>query len=174
MSNSFKNTHGQTVTFTHQDQDLLEAYHRVKRFQIKNMKDLKGLIVNVRATYMLENCFVGVYSLCGKPRKMPSGLGKESRFFAFEKYTQLSPNNVRGRVTAKSGNFLSVGTLIGYNISFKHNSKVLAFVEKLKKADRFQQECILKNKEYTELNFYEYNYVILNEARITKSLSGRR
>ena len=150
MSNSFKNTHDQTVTFTHQDQDLLEAYHRVKRFQIKNTKDLKGLIVNVRPTCMLENCLVAVYSLCGKPKKTRWGA------FVFEKTIELTPSNYKGYKYKTQKERQYVGTLIHDNISFRYNSKVLAFIEKLTKADRFQQECVLRNIEYTEMNFYEY------------------
>ena len=75
MLTSFKNAYGQDVVFTHQDQDLLEAYNRVKRFRIRNMKDLdgKGLVINLRSTYALSNCWWDVYQLNGKPRKYRSG-----------------------------------------------------------------------------------------------------
>ena len=163
MINSFKNAHGQDVVFTHQDQDLLEAYNRVKRFRIRNMKDLdgKGLVVNLRSTYALSNCWWDVYQLNGKPRKYRSGWMTS---YVYDK----APVMQYERLVIPPRMF--VGTLIKYNAAFKFNFKVIEFIKKLEKADRFQQECIINERPYTEEEFERYRAMIESDLVLSRQL----
>lgn len=155
MLTSFKNAHDQDVVFTHQDQDLVEAYNRVKRFRIRNMKDLdgKGLVVNLRSTYALSNCWWDVYQLNGKPRKYRSRR-QTSPSYVYDK----APRMQYERLVISPRMF--VNTLILYNATFKFNFKVIEFIKKLKKADRFQQECIINERPYTEEEFERYRAMV--------------
>ncbi len=135
----------QIVEFTTQDTELLAAFNRVRRFLIKDKKDLRGTIINVRDTHTLNNVFIQNIRLKGVPVKY--------RGESFSAWMITHKNTYRG---VTKGETIFVNTLIGYNISFQYNGKVLAFLELLKKADRFQQHCIINNKPYNEKTWDDY------------------
>ena len=63
-----------------------------------------------------------------------------------------------------------VGTLIKYNAAFKFNFKVIEFIKKLKKADRFQQECIINERPYTEEEFERYRAMVKSDLVLSRQL----
>lgn len=168
MSISFKNGNNQTVTFTHQDQDLLEAFHKVKRFLINDVKKLQGFVINVRSTPGLDNCLTETIRIGGRPtlkkgRFVTAGTMVFSNCVAY--YNNDQPT------CYKTEEY--VDTLIGYHITFKYNSKVKAFLEKLRQADRFQQHCIINNVEYTLDNFNSYKSNVFFDMEMSKWNSSR-
>lgn len=163
MSFSFKNGHDQKVVFTHQDQDLLEAFHKVKRFLIKDVKGLQGLVINVRGTQALDNCLIEVLCINGRPQ-VKRGRFVEPGALVFKNC--LNFPQCAGYTTRVTEEYVSV--LIGYHISFKYNTKVKTFLEKLKQADRFQQHCIINNVEYTLANFEAYRSSVLFDMNMSK------
>lgn len=168
MSISFQNGHNQTVTFTHQDQDLLEAFHKVKRFLIKDVKGLQGPIINVRGTPALENCYIEPLFINGRP-ELNKGEFANSGSLVFKNCVRYYDRpDCLHRVKEEY-----VSVLIGYHISFKYNTKVKAFLEKLKQADRFQQHCIINNVEYTLDNFKAYESSVLFDMQLSKLNSSR-
>lgn len=156
MSLAFTNNMGQVVDITEPDQKLIDAYHKVKRFQITNMKDLKGLIINVRDMLAFPTAAVTIYKLSGKPEKI--FLYPNERVFGFKKVTALMENGQNWFLPAKPRRVF-VDDLIKHNISFKYNSKVRAFIELLNKADKFQQHCLINGKPYTEVSFQHFTWL---------------
>ena len=128
--------------FTKEDITLRLAYNRIKRFEIKKVKDLThGVYVNVRETLSLDNVLIETYKLNGKPNKNNS-----INTFCFDSTYCLS-----GYYTDKPyKETMFVGTLIGYNRGFRYNTKVVQFMKRLKTAGRFEQHCILNDLPYTK------------------------
>lgn len=168
MFTSFKNAHDQDVVFTHQDQDLLEAFHKVKRFLIKDVKGLQGLVINVRGTPALENCWVEALYINGRPR-VKKGKFVSKGTLIFKNCVTCAPN----LPDKYRKNDVYVDTLITYHVCFKYNSKVKAFLEKLRQADRFQQHCIINNVQYTLYNFEAYLQAVLFDMQISEWTSDR-
>lgn len=168
MSISFKNGNNQTVTFTHQDQDLLEAFHKVKRFLIKDVKGLRGLVINVRSTQALPNCYIQTFQINRKPEVKKGAFVEPGSLVLKNCISFYDGFEPRGRPTDEH-----VSVLIGYHITFKYNSKVLAFLEKLKQADRFQQYCIINSVEYTLDNFKAYESSVMFDIQLSKFNSTR-
>lgn len=156
MSLAFKNNMGQVVNITEPDQKLIEAYHKVKRFQITNMKDLKGLIINVRDTIAHPTPAKSIYKLGGKPEKI--ALFGNEKAFAFKNATPVIESDQDWFFPPKPYRVF-VGDLIEHNMSFKYNSKVKAFIEVLNKADKFQQYCLINGKPYTEESFRHFTWL---------------
>ena len=167
--------------FGKQDVELLLAYHRVKRFQIKNEKDLRdGTVVNVRETIALKNCLIAVIRLHGYRTKASYNLGLIYRdsFTLKQSSAPVNAANVVEWYRAPVGKTpfaskkerrgllfgdIHCDTLLKQNISFKYNTKVMQFLELLAKADRFQQHCILNNKKYTLDNYHKWTEIVLLE-----------
>lgn len=168
MSISFQNAHNQNVTFTHQDQDLLEAFHKVKRFLIKDVKGLRGLVINVRGTQAMDNCYILTMKLNGKP-EIKKGEFIEPGSLVFKNCVSYYQGVARPELSREE----YVSVLIGYHITFKYNSKVKAFLEKLTQADRFQQHCIINNVEYTLENFNMYKTSVHFDMELSRMNSSR-
>lgn len=143
--------YGLKAVFSKQDMELVSAYRRIQKFRIKTPSQLAaGWIVNIRNTPALGNAYIEPMLLIGKPFYSDEPLfGKRSSYDL-----KVNRKNCVARLYLKDelGQEF-VGTLIDYNQSYKYNSKVKHFCDLLLKADRFQQYCILKNKQYTQLNF---------------------
>lgn len=167
MTLFFYNAHNQVIAFTHQDQDLLEAYHKVKRFQITDMKDLRGLVINVRETSGLRNILTETLMLHGVPSRSKNKYDSDRPYIFETSISLLEPEN-SFRYPGTPGPAY-INTMINYNIAFKFNAKVKAFIKLLEKADRFQQRCIIHNLPYTEENFKRYEYVIKSDMELDRS-----
>lgn len=143
--------YGLKAVFNKQDMELVRAYQRIQKFRIKTPSQLAaGWIFNIRNTQALGNAMVEPMLLIGKPFYSDEPLfGKRSSIDL-----KVNRKYYGARLYLKDGLRQEfVGTLIGYNQSYKYNSKVKNFCDLLLKADRFQQYCILENKQYTQLNF---------------------
>ena len=131
--------------------DLQEAYRKIKRFQITNRQDLKaGLYVNVRNTLALDNSLVVYIQVNGVPTKRVVG-GYQSYVFRSaleirrtnDPVSDFNPYALRTHRNGREYGGAFVNTLIEHNIAFKHNAKVINFVNRLQAAPRFHQYCII-------------------------------
>lgn len=53
--------------FSHQDMDLVMAYNRIRKFEVKKKEDLKhGMYINVRETIALGNIICPIIRLDGR------------------------------------------------------------------------------------------------------------
>lgn len=159
--------HWEFPEFTQQDVNLLVAYNRVKKFRVTKPEQLKaGIFVEVRDTTAFDNCLVEVVKLNGYAM-MSSGSYPLMRFhntITFrEKRSTYNDNASSLWRIPEQGSWkqrqkralggIYVSSLVGYWMTFHYNAKVKEFIELLKKADRFQQHCIIKGVEYTEDNY---------------------
>ena len=167
-THSTKSKHWDFPKFTFQDQNLLEAYHRVMKFQLTKPCDVKaGIVVNVRDTYMLQNCLVETVVLKGYAMKDSSGVMK---FHDAEVCRKLSHFHNSAALWTTQHNLpikskaqkkeaiggVGVDSLIKRWMSFNYNAKVIEFTKLLEKADRFQQHCIIKGKPYNEQTYQNW------------------
>lgn len=183
--------------FTHQDMSLVEAYGRIRKFEIKKAKDLKhGVIVSVRETLSLRNIYVEVMRLDGKAvraggkhpsmkfaRVSPVYPASEAMVKRTHRYCQygvrVDGEPVYKRAAdkrMKSSEFtlggIHVDTLLGYgNRAFKYNTKVKQFFELLKEYPRFQQHCILANVPYTQKEYDKFVSEVQDTEMFDESFS---
>lgn len=159
--------HWEFPEFTQQDVDLLIAYNRVKKFRVTKPEQLKaGIFVEVRNTPAFDNCLVEVVKLNGYAM-MTSGSYPSMRFHNAvtfcEKGSTYKDNSSKLWRVPKHGSWkqrqkaadggIYVTSLVGHWMTFRYNAKIMEFIELLKKADRFQQYCIIRGVEYTEDNY---------------------
>ena len=161
--------------FSHQDMDLVMAYNRIRKFEIKKKEDLKhGVYVNVRETIALCNIYCPIIRLDGRYKQFrddknlihirASQLNDQYDAYSVRRDGVKLKGKQAERHKLKTAGYVVggvyVATMIGYNRSFKYNTKVVQFLELLKTYPRFQQHCILNNKAYTRDNYNEFvNYV---------------
>lgn len=160
----------QCEPFSQQDVDLVMAFNRVKKFLIKDPRDLKAgqLVINVRETLSLKDIMIALMWIDSKPFAAASKVGlfypyarsvdklegkykNEMTLWRIGKGTNYEPKSRKELKHCQGGVF--VGTLMEYNLCFHYNTKVKQFLEMFKKASRFQQHCIFKNKQYTLDNY---------------------
>ena len=163
----------QCEPFSHQDVGLLMAFNRVKKFLIKDPRDLKAgqLVLNVRETLSLRNSIIVPMWIDGKPVAYDCNVGlfypyarsvdklkgkyrNDLHIWRAGKGTNYKPLSRRELKHCHGGVF--VGTLMQYNLCFHYNTKVKQFLEMFQKASRFQQHCIFKNKPYTHGNYVAF------------------
>lgn len=139
--------------FGKEDVQLTVEFNRIKRFELK-AKDLRaGRVLNVRATTQLDNMLVEVFDLRGRPwvevnKYKTPGLSTTRCL----KYT----HGPQRKFLDGKRDSIHVSTLVGYNRSFRYNTKTIVFFEKLKNASRFQQWCLLRNKPFTKDTYDDY------------------
>ena len=163
----------QCEPFDREDVDLLVAFNRVKKFLIKDPRDLKAgqLVLNVRETLAFENimivpmwidskpiagvCNIGLFYPYARSVDMLEGKYRNDLcIWRAGKGSDYKPLSRRELKHCQGGVF--VGTLMHYNLCFHYNTKVKQFLEMLKKAPRFQQHCIFENKPYTHGNYVAF------------------
>jgi hypothetical protein len=162
--------------FGSQDIELVLAFNKVKKFMIKDPKDLKAgqLFINVRETLALDNIMVVPVWVDGKPIAVAN-----ADFNTGLRYPHArSVDNLKGKyrndlaiwAAGKGENYIPktrkelkhcqggiyAGTLMRHNLCFRYNTKVKQFMEMLKRAPRFQQHCILKDVPYTRQEYSEF------------------
>lgn len=166
--------HWEFPEFNQQNVDLLVAYNRVKKFRVTKLEQLKaGVFVEVRDTPAFDNCLVEVVQLNGYPM-ISSGKHGSMRFhntITFREKGSTYKDNAsklwrvpehgtwKQRQKAADGG-VYVSSLIYQWMTFHYNTKVMQFIELFKKADRFQQHCIIKRVEYTENNYLDWKLQI--------------
>lgn len=153
----------QPEPFTKQDMDLVLEYNRIKKFEVKE-KDLgAGSFINVRETLSMDNSLAIYVELKGVTRDH-GGIMKGHRIIDG---SDSSPWTQKFEDQKKPTMF--VGTLVHHNRTFKYNTKTKQFFDRLLKAGRFQQHCILKNKSYHPIAydaFCDYVEFIHEENRL--------
>lgn len=144
MKQETQDRYGLKAIFTQQDKELLAAYRRIQKFRMRKNKDIKaGWVINIRETHALDNAWVEVMRVDGRPRKDTS---PNCRFWIIDQLKQRE----------YSADYIHCATLIDYNHGYKLNAKTQAFGEMLKRADRFQQYCILTESPYTQETFNDW------------------
>lgn len=157
--------------FSHQDMDLVMAYNRIRKFEVKKKEDLKhGIYLNARETIAFRNIYCPIIRLNGRYMR-----GKTLKSLIHVRASQIgetydSYKVVKDGVALKGkqaerhyfggegyvGGGVHVDTMIWGNRSFRYNTKVVQFFELLKTYPRFQQHCILSNKAYTRENYDQF------------------
>lgn len=143
----------QPEPFTKQDIELVLAYNRIRKFEITRKTLGAGAIINVRETLSLDNSLIEYMVLGGVPRDH-GGVMKNFEIIGRKYYLK---------------DYEIVSTLVGHNRSFHYNSKTKKFFDRLLKAGRFQQHCILKNKSYHPIayeSFCDYVKFIHEDDRL--------
>lgn len=152
----------------HQDVQFFVRANSLRRFLLTKKTAKAGWVLNVRDTTALDNMIAQPYKLVGKPT------GKDidpitpvvkstcvgARWMRWDAYT---PRDRRwfgnGEIELKR-DVMHVGTLFSYNICYQHNAKTVAFVNELKKRDRFTQHCIINNLVWNRETYDEWVYKI--------------
>lgn len=157
--------------FSHQDMDLVMAYNRIRKFEVKKKEDLKhGMYINVRETIALDNIICPIIRLDGRYMrdKTLKSLIHVRACEVGQKYDSYKVRKdgveLKGKqaerhklkTEAYVGGGMFVDTMIRGNRSFRYNTKVVQFFELLKTYPRFQQHCILSNKAYTRENYDQF------------------
>ena len=129
-------------TATVQDMDLILAHNRIKKFQVKSLKDLKaGYYIDIRVSLYYIDIYSTVIKLCGKPNKR--NIFNSLRFDHAYRISDLKSNDSYRAVYFSD-------YLLGSNNLFKYNSKVKDFVKLLRIKSAFQCYCIFNNKPYNK------------------------
>lgn len=157
--------------FSHQDMDLVMAYNRIRKFEVKKKEDLKhGMYLNARETIALRNIYCPIIRLDGRYMrdKTLKSLIHVRACEVGQKYDSYKVRKdgveLKGKqaerhklkTEAYVGGGMFVDTMIRGNRSFRYNTKVVQFFELLKTYPRFQQHCILNNKAYTRENYDQF------------------